>query len=95
MRANTECCVLLRPLGVPVEAMEDALCNWQKRLKAQRDARQTGFGAKTCPYRFVPSPHFAGCPRPWWNGTHAGAAPASALAAGGLLGFITSQHLRY
>jgi hypothetical protein len=46
-------------LGALVEAMEDALCNWQKRSKAQRDTAQTGFVAKTCPLRFVSSPCFA------------------------------------
>jgi len=30
-------------LGVPMEAMEDALCNWQKRRKSKRSPEQLGY----------------------------------------------------
>jgi hypothetical protein len=30
-------------LGVPVEAMEDALCNWQKHPKSKSGAVEVGY----------------------------------------------------
>ncbi|MFI5092042.1 MAG: hypothetical protein ACHQIK_01245 [Candidatus Acidiferrales bacterium] len=35
-------------LGVPVEAMEDALCNWQKRPKSKSGAAELGYVTITC-----------------------------------------------
>jgi Alpha-glutamyl/putrescinyl thymine pyrophosphorylase clade 3 len=39
---------LQRHLGVPVEAMEDALCNWQKRPKSARRTAELGYVTTTC-----------------------------------------------
>lgn len=35
-------------LGVPVEAMEDALCNWQKHPKSKSGAAELGYVTITC-----------------------------------------------
>jgi hypothetical protein len=35
-------------LSVPVEAMEDALCNWQKRPKSKRGTAELGYVTATC-----------------------------------------------
>lgn len=37
-----------RHLGVPVEAMEDALCNWQKRPKSRRQRFELGYVTTAC-----------------------------------------------
>lgn len=39
---------LTRHLGVPVEAMEDALCNWQKRPKSKKGIAEVGYVTTTC-----------------------------------------------
>lgn len=39
---------LQRRLGVPVEAVEDALCNWQKRPKSARRTAELGYVTSTC-----------------------------------------------
>jgi hypothetical protein len=39
---------LRRHLGVPVEAMEDALCNWQKRPRAAQRTAELGYVTATC-----------------------------------------------
>jgi Alpha-glutamyl/putrescinyl thymine pyrophosphorylase clade 3 len=39
---------LRKHLGAPVEAMEDALCNWQKRAKPKKGAAELGYVTTTC-----------------------------------------------
>lgn len=39
---------LQKHLGIPVEAMEDALCNWQKRPKSARKTAELGYVTTTC-----------------------------------------------
>jgi Alpha-glutamyl/putrescinyl thymine pyrophosphorylase clade 3 len=39
---------LQKHLGVSVEAMEDALCNWQKRPKPRKHASDVGYVTATC-----------------------------------------------
>jgi hypothetical protein len=39
---------LRKHLGVPVEAMEDALCNWQKRPKSKKGVADLGYVTTTC-----------------------------------------------
>jgi hypothetical protein len=39
---------LQRHLGVPVEAVEDALCNWQKQPKSARRTAELGYVTTTC-----------------------------------------------
>jgi hypothetical protein len=39
---------LRKHLGASVEAMEDALCNWQKRPKLKSGAAELGYVTITC-----------------------------------------------
>lgn len=48
--SHVECVItkLQKHLGVPVEAMEDALCNWQKHSKSRRQSSERGYVTTMC-----------------------------------------------